>query len=106
MSKLKEWLTAALGGVGFVIYFVILMFINVLPLVILDLPWWAVVLICFALSFFEWTQFLYLGVWIWAFVVALKQPIDWISIVFFIVFALYFGNILFSVLSAFKRPRY
>lgn len=106
MGKLKEWLLSALGGFGFVVYFLIITFINVLPMVILDLPWWAVVLVCFALCFFEWSQFLYLGIWIWAFVVALGQPIDWVTVVFFIAFAVYFGSMIISIISALRRPRF
>lgn len=106
MSKLKEWLLGALGGAGYIVFLFIIIFINVLPMVILDFPWWAVILTCFALSFFEWTQFLYLGVWIWAFVVALGQPIDWITILFFVAFAVYFGGMVVSILSAIKKPRF
>lgn len=103
MNKLKDWLLGALGGTGFIVYLFILVFINVLPMIILDFPWWEVVLVCFALSFFEWSQFLYLGVWIWAFVVAMGQPIDWISVLFFVAFAVYFGGIITSVASSLKK---
>lgn len=102
MTKLKDWLLGALGSAGFIVYLFILVAMNVLPMIILDFPWWAVVLVCFALSFFEWSQFLYLGVWIWAFVVALGQPIDWISILFFVAFVVYMGTIISAVVSVFR----
>jgi len=102
MTKLKDWLMGALGSAGFIVYLFILVVMNALPMIILDFPWWAVVLVCFALSFFEWSQFLYLGVWIWAFVVALGQPIDWISILFFVAFVVYMGTIISAVVSAFR----
>lgn len=103
MNKLKDWLVSALGSAGFIVYFIILVVMNALPMIILDFPWWAVVLVCLALSFFEWSQFLYLGVWIWAFVVALGQPIDWISCLFFVAFAVYIGGIIKSVASSLKK---
>ena len=103
MQKLKEWLLSALGGAGFVVYIIIICVMNVLPMVILDFPWWAIVLVCAALSFFEWAQFPYLGVWIWAFVVALKQPIYWVTVLFFIAFAVYFGSIIVSLFSTKNR---
>ena len=102
MTKLKDWLLGALGSAGFIVYLFILVVMNALPMIILDFPWWAIVLVCFALSFFEWSQFLYLGVWIWAFVVALGQPIDWISILFFVSFVVYMGTIISAVVSAFR----
>jgi hypothetical protein len=102
MTKLKDWLLGALGSAGFIVYLFILVAMNVLPMIILDFPWWAVVLVCFALSFFEWSQFLYLGIWIWAFFVALGQPIDWISILFFVAFVVYIGTIISAVVSAFR----
>jgi hypothetical protein len=102
MTKLKDWLLGALGSAGFIVYLFILVAMNVLPMIILDFPWWAVALVCLALSFFEWSQFLYLGVWIWAFVVALGQPIDWISILFFVAFVVYIGTIISAVVSAFR----
>lgn len=102
MVKLKEWLLGALGGVGFLVFFLIVCTLNILPILILDFPLWAIVLICFALSFFEWAQFLYLGVWIWALVVALGSPINWFSIVYFVACFIYFGNIILSVISAIR----
>lgn len=102
MNKLKDWLISVVGEAGFIVYLFVIIAINVLPMVVLDFPWWAVVLVCAALSFFEWSQLFYLGVWIWAFVVALKQPITWLTIVFFVAFAVYYGSMIISMFLSSK----
>lgn len=103
MNKIKEWLLTALGGFGHLLYLVISVIpavINLLPMLILDFPWWLYILISLILWFIPLAQLPYLGIWIWAFVVVLGRPMNWLSIVFIVAFVLYFGYMILNLLSS------
>lgn len=62
---------------------------SVLPLVIINMPWWVDV-IYFALVFFGLSWIAFPAVMVWAFVVEIQQPThDWVGILFLIYFVLY-----------------
>ena len=103
MNKFNEWIIWHFGKIGLYIYCVIIGVINLLPLIILGAPVWLIVLVSAALWFVPLLQFPYLGIWIWAFIVALGQPINWISVVYFTAFAVYFGNQLFALIKTYKE---
>lgn len=103
MNKITEEIIWRFGKTGLYVYSVIIGVVNLLPLIILGAPVWVIVLVAAALWFVPLLQFPYLGVWIWAFVVALKLPITWMSIVFFAAFALYFGYMAFALFKKDNR---
>ena len=100
MNKFSTWILYRFGKIGFYAYCVLIGVVNLLPLIILDAPIWVIVLVAAALWFVPILQFPYLGIWIWAFVVCLGLPFTWLSAVYYICFAIYFGNI---ILSLFKK---
>jgi formate-dependent nitrite reductase membrane component NrfD len=102
MNKLTEKILSHFGKTGLYLYCIIIGVINLLPLIILDAPIWVIVLVSAALWFIPILQIPYLGIWVWAFVIALGQPIDWIAILYFVAFAAYTGVIISSLVSSFR----
>lgn len=63
---------------------------TLVPLVPLGLPWWANVLIVaalFLLTGLNW--WLEVALWIWSFIVVVRAPFTWFSVVYYVVFGLY-----------------
>ena len=91
VKSLKETLVVALGGVGFVIWFLLGAVLLFLPLSFLNLPLWIDFIIILILMN---TQFiggvLSIILWVWSFTVVIAQPIDGWSVFYFIGFAIYF----------------
>lgn len=64
---------------------VVLLLISVMPLVILELPWWGD-LIYYALIACGFASIAFPAVMVWAFVVELQQPVhDWFGVAFLII---------------------
>lgn len=91
MNKLSEWILGRFGKAGFYAYCVVIGVVNLLPLIILDAPIWVIVLVAAALWFVPLLQFPYLIVWIWALIVCIGKPFTWLSAVYYVCFAIYFG---------------
>lgn len=102
---MKEKLTNALGVTGSVIWHIILMVLALSPLIILDLPFWADLIIIFAVMSLPFIgDIVMLGVYIWAFIVAISGPIDIVVIIFFISAGLYvLFDLLPTLLMLFSR---
>ena len=99
MNWIKTALLTSTGVVSRLLLYALLGLlwaINLLPMVILDFPTWLFFVVGAILWFVPIVQIPYLGIWIWALVVALGRPITWISIVFFIAFVVYFGNMIIN----------
>lgn len=85
MGLLKQKMVSAMGGIGAVLYYILLLAVGVFPLVILKTSFiWDVVIIAATQLFPP----LSIVVWIWAFVVAVSTPITTVSIIFFILFTI------------------
>jgi hypothetical protein len=102
MNKLNEWIIWHFGKTGFYVYCVLIGVINLLPLIVIGAPVWVIILVSLALWFVPVLQFPYLAVWIWALVVCLGKPFTWLSAVYYISFALYFGN---QAVALFKKDK-
>lgn len=96
VKNLKVILVGSLGVVGYVIWYVLLAAVWLLPLIVLDFPFWAdvlIILVAFNIpilgSLFEF------ALWIWSFTIVTSMPIGGFSIFYYIVFGIY---ILTSVL--------
>jgi hypothetical protein len=101
LEKLKDVLVGSLGVVGYVIYSVILYVIYFLPVLILDFPLWANILIVLCIMNIPIVGgILYLAAWIWSFTIVISMPIGGFSIFYFVAFAVYFFT---SLLPNIKR---
>lgn len=103
MQKIKEFLLTSLGAFGHLLFLVLnalLMLINMLPLYVLDAPLWIILLVGLLIYFVPFLQLPYLVVWIWAFVVAVRHPINWLSVVYFVACGLYLLYLIFALLPA------
>lgn len=98
---MKEKLINALGTVGGVLYYLITVFIAVLPITVLGLPFWIDLILLGVMMFIPATSGIF---WIWGLVATIGGPQDIIAIIYYILFAVmflpYFINI---VLSFFRK---
>ncbi len=88
---MKNKLTALFGTFGSVLSYLASFLLSIAPLLVLDLPLWADMIILILLNAAQLVPFLgmvpVLGVYVWAFIVALRAPSELLSILFFIAFA-------------------
>lgn len=93
-KKLTDLLSGSLGVASFLVAWTIRIFFAFLPLYVLDLNFF-IDLILIALVTFAGVlgSIIYGGLWIWAFICALGQPLDAVVVIFYIVFALHALNI-------------
>ena len=81
---MRDWLTEKLGGFGLVAYILVCIAISVLPVVMLQLPFWAMALIIIAVYMFP---MLNVPLWIAGFIGTLCGPQDTWAVIYYIVFA-------------------
>lgn len=86
--SIKEKLEGAIGGAGTILFYIISILMSVSPLVLIDLPFWIDVLLLALLSAPFIGDIAYIFICIKAFPVAISDPADFISILFFISFAI------------------
>ena len=87
---MKDKLMTALGSVGIVLFYIIMLLFCVAPFMILDLPIWAeFILILIILSTSTLGGIICIGLYVWAAIVALTHPINLVSIIFFVIAVLY-----------------
>ena len=87
---MKDKFMTALGGFGIVVFYIIMLLFCGAPFLILDLPIWAeFILILLILSTSTLGGIICIGLYVWAAVVALTNPIDIFSIIFFVIAVLY-----------------
>ena len=97
---MKDKLVGALGVAGAIIYYLISVVLAVVPTVVLDFPIWVCFIVFFLLISVPFADILYFGVEIWAFIVALKDPSSFISILMFIAFGLHLYSIAYRIYSS------
>ena len=87
---MKEKLTNALGGFGIILWYVFSFLFCFAPLFYLRLPHIVDFLVIGAILFLPLIgEIIRCGLYVWAFFVVLSEPIDFLSIFFFICFAIY-----------------
>jgi hypothetical protein len=89
-SSLKEKLIGSLGVFGYIIWYIIAFVFAFAPLWVLNLPWWADMLIVAVIMFLPIIGALCnIGIWIWSFFVAIITPINAFVVIYFIVLTIY-----------------
>lgn len=84
---MKEKLSAALGTFGEIIYFILRMFVSVLPLVMIDGGWFLRLVIFTIMYFVPISGVIF---WVWGLICAIGGVQDWVAIVYYICFAVIF----------------
>lgn len=101
MNAIKEKFQSVLGTFGVVLYYILLLFIGVAPLVVLDKS-----LIFDIVSLFLIQMFPPLSIilWVWALIVVLMSPITTLSIIYIVLFAAIIAiPVIFSLVSSILR---
>lgn len=90
MEKLKELLVGSLGIVGYVIWNILLYGFYFLPVLALDIPLWADILIVLCIVNIPFLgEILYFVTWIWSFIIIISEPINVFSIFYLVAFGIY-----------------
>lgn len=90
MRDLKSALGGACGWFGFVLFYILVIVLVIMPLTALDFPWWAAVLFIIATQIFPVLGGIaWLVVWTWSFFVMIHAPLCSYTVVYFISFAVY-----------------
>ena len=98
---MKDKLLGVFGGFGWFIYLLLGFLLVFAPLYIVGIPIWAKGLFIAAYYFAPTIMsFVLAPLYVWAIVVAVRQPIDTVSIIFFVCAAVYFFVILFPTIVA------
>lgn len=85
--------------------FILPCIISVLPLVIIDLPWWADILIILACGIPLLGDAISIGVWIWAFVICVNSEQTALCIVFYVLTGVIFIPFVISVIHDLIKSR-
>lgn len=98
---MKEKLTSALGTFGSVLYFILRIFVAVLPLVMIHGGWLLTFVLCLVMYFIPATSIIF---WIWGLVCAIGGVQDIFAIIYYVCFAVIFLPVFADTLLAiFKR---
>lgn len=94
---MKDKLQTALGTFGSILYWVLIIFITVLPVVMIGAPFWLSAIIFLICSF---VPYLSLPLWIWGLVEAIKGPQDVFAIIYYIATVIIFLPTIISMFSS------
>lgn len=97
---MKEKLQSLLGGFGVILYYGLMLLIAVLPLVMIDVPFWADFLILIVVNAFPPLS---LALWIWGLVKAIQGPQDIWAIIYYITCVIVFLPTFISIIVGFFK---
>ena len=90
VERIKDILVGSLGIVGYIVWKLILFVFYFIPVLTLDIPWWASTLAVICIMEIPIVgNLLYFASWVWSFIVVISKPISGFSIFYFIVFGIY-----------------
>lgn len=98
---MKEKLSSALGSFGGILWYIISFLYSFAPLFILRFPFWVDLILIGVILFLPIIgEIVRIALYVWAFVVAIGQPVDIVSIIFFVFAALYAFTTLVPFITA------
>lgn len=90
-KKIAERFVTALGGIGEIVFkllfFILTVFISILPLLVLPISIWFVFILIVIENLFPPISAVF---WIWGLIVVINQSQYWFSVVYYIAFAIIF----------------
>ena len=100
---MKEKLSSALGAFGEILYFILRIFISVLPLVMIDGGWFLRLVIFTIMYFLPVSGIIF---WVWGLICAIGGVQDWLAIIYYICFVIlflpFFISSIVSLISSLK----
>ena len=100
---MKDWLLGKLGGIGLILYYVVLIFISVLPIAMLNVPLWATFLIILVVQFLPFLQY---PLWIAGFIGALYGPQDTFAYIYYVIFGIAALAVVIRLITTFLPSKY
>ncbi len=76
-----------LSGIGSTLFFLLCLFIGVIPVVAIGLPWWGDLIIILIIQFIPATSAIF---WIWGLIVTIGGPQDIFAIIYYVLFVVAF----------------
>lgn len=99
---MKEKLQSVLGTFGIIIYWILRIFISILPLVMISTPFLVDFLILIVVNVFPPLS---LPLWIWGLVKAIQGPQDIWAIIYYVACVVIFLPTFISIISSFFQKR-
>ena len=104
---MKQKLSGIFGTFGAILWYLLTIAFAIMPLVALDLPWWAFALITFAYYLLSdifpiISTTAYIVLWIIGAVDALKMPVCFWSVVYLICFVIYIVYVILTIVFSLK----
>lgn len=93
---MKEKITNSLGAAGMVLYYAILIFVSVLPIVMIDMPFWADLIFLGIMMFLPVTSGVF---WIWGLIATIRGPQDAFAIIYYVLFVIMFVPVFISIIT-------
>ena len=104
---MKEKLLTILGGFGLVVWYIVSIIYSFAPLYFLGLPFWVDFILIVVMTSVPFIgEIVRIGIFIWAFTIVIAQPIDVVSIIFFVCAALYLiTTVIPMIMALFARKQ-
>ncbi len=93
---MKNKLIDMLGGIGVVVYFLVSILISILPFLMIDASPFLTFVFIAIVFFIRPTSIIF---WVWGLVCAIQGPQNALTIIYYILFAVFFLPFFFSVIS-------
>lgn len=98
MKKFKDKLQNSLGVFGIVLYYAMLFIFAYAPLIVLDFPFWADLIIFAVIAFLPVIYYVTGPIfWIWGLIKVMDGPQDVIAYIYYVGFALWLISIVFQL---------
>lgn len=96
--NIKEKLQSTFGAIGIVLYFVVILFVSILPIIMINTSFWLDILFFFLMDIFPLSSIVF---WVWGLVKAIQGPQDWLAVVYYISFAVLFLPFIITIIVGF-----
>lgn len=99
LSNLKEKIIELLGGAGYILYFLLLGIVTVVPLVMIGTNWWQSLIIIIVNQFLPVISTVF---WIWGLIKAIQGPQDVFAIIYYVLFAIVYLPFFITFIASFR----
>lgn len=100
MEKIKDFLLNALGGIGYVIYYLVALAVSIFPLLMFNMPWWLYIILSLIVIYFVGNIPLATEIlWIIGLFGAIFGKQDIFAIIYYVMFAIIVGGYIIKLIK-------
>jgi len=96
--NIKEKLQSSFGAIGSILYFIVILFVSILPIIMINTSFWLDILFFFLMDILPVSSIVF---WVWGLVKTIQGPQDWLAIVYYISFAVLFLPFIITTIVGF-----